>query len=325
MRELIVLLLIAMSPPAAAFSLVTWNVAEGSVESLTRREADIARLGGVLREKLEGRLPDVVVLQEVTSYAAAVRVARALGFATGTVATSDGGNDKEIWPFALEVAIITSRPIVSVISYQSRVDDQRPPFVAVLGTGDVSYGTVSAVVVPASVALPTNEIIPRAILRVELEGSVVIYGVHLNSSGLGFCRLEDAMKGASELRRKAVGLGLNGEAEAVQAAMDRVRKEMGRARNPGIEATKQEALRRARTREAAARAVAVLAAKDREAGKQVFVAGDFNTPLDEPCKTGKKLDEDFEPMTGCATRIDPASCGSKDGFDDTYAVHLRHC
>ena len=209
---------------------------------------------------------------------------------------------------------------MSVISYQSRIDDQRPPFVAALSTGDVSYGTVSVVVVPASVALPSNEIIPRAILRVELEGGIVVYGVHLNSSGLGFCRLEDAMKGGSELRRKAVDLGLIGEAEAVQAAMDRVRKEMGRARNPGIEATKQEAMRRARTREAAAGAVAALAAKDRAAQKQVFVAGDFNTPLDEPCKTGKKLDEDFEPMMGCATRIEPASCGSKDGFDDTYAV-----
>ena len=95
---------------------------------------------------------------------------------------------------------------------------------------------------------------------------------------------------------------------------------MARARNPGIEATKQEALRRARTREAAAGAVAALAAKDRLAGKQVFVAGDFNTPLDEPCKTGTKLDEDFEPMMGCATRIEPTSCGTKDGFDDTFAI-----
>ena len=317
-RIIAIALLLAGIQPAGAFSLMTWNVAEGSVETVTRREPDILRLGATLRGRLQGSLPDVLVLQEVTSYAAAMRVARAFGYQAGTVAASDSGSDREIWPFALEVAIVTARPVVSVTSYQSRADNK--PFVAALATGDVSYGTVTPVAVPAAVALPPNEPIPRAILRVEIEGNTVIYGVHLNSSGLGFCRLDDAMKGAAELRRKAEALGLSAEAQNIQAAMDRVRQEIGRARDPGIHATKQEALRRVRTREAAAGAVAALAAVDQRAGKTVFVAGDFNTPLNEPCKTGKRLEEDFEPMLGCATRLDPASCGTRDGFDDTYAV-----
>jgi hypothetical protein len=58
-RLIVLLLLIAISPPAAAFFLLSWNVAQGSVESLTRREADIARLEGLFREK--GRLPDVAL------------------------------------------------------------------------------------------------------------------------------------------------------------------------------------------------------------------------------------------------------------------------
>ena len=317
-RFLAIALVLASIQTAEAFSLTTWNVAEGTIENVTRRETDIQRLGVIIRAKLQGNLPDVLVLQEVTSYAAAMRVARALGYQAGAVATSDSGSDAEIWPFALEVAIVTTRPIVSVTAYQSRADHK--PFVAALATGDVTYGTVTPVTVPAVVALPPSELIPRAILRVEIEGNMVIYGVHFNSSGLGFCRLGDAMKGAGELRRKAEALGLTGEARDIQAAMDRVRQEIGRARDPGVEATKQEALRRWRSREAAAGAVAALAAADQSAGKTVFVAGDFNTPLNEACKTGKKLEEDFEPMMGCATRLEPTSCGTRDGFDDTYAV-----
>ena len=48
--------------------------------TVTRREGDVARLGAQLREQLSGNLPEIVVLQEVTSYAAAARVARALGY-----------------------------------------------------------------------------------------------------------------------------------------------------------------------------------------------------------------------------------------------------
>ena len=118
-RLIALLLFFASAGPASAFSLVTWNVAEGSVENVTRREGDIGRLGALLRARLQGQLPDVVVLQEVTSYAAATRMARALGFSKAMVATSDSGNDREIWPFALEIAIVTTRPIVSVTSYQT--------------------------------------------------------------------------------------------------------------------------------------------------------------------------------------------------------------
>lgn len=193
----------------------------------------------------------MLVLQEVTSYAAAARIARALGFDNATVATSDSGNDREIWPFALEVGIVTTKPVVSVTSYQSRSDERFPPFRLALPAGVVTFGRVEAVKVPPETSLRQGETIPRAILRVELEGGTVVYGVHFNSSGLGFCRLDDAIKGARDLASKAKGLGLDGDATAIEKAISSVRSAMAAARSPGIEATKQEALRRARSREAA--------------------------------------------------------------------------
>ena len=320
-RLFAVALLLAISSQAHATTLLTWNAEQASVESVTRREADIKRLGDLVRQKLPGnQLPDVTVLQEITSYASAMRIARALGYTTGTVAASDSGDDKEIWPFALEIAVVTTKRVISVTSYQSHLRNNPTPYIASIGTGDVSYGQVMEVIIPTPVSLPGRETIPRAILRVEIEGDVIIYGVHLNSSGLGFCRLQDAMKGAQELRTKALGLGLNSDADAIKRAMDNVRKEIKKAENPGVDATKDEALRRARSREAAAGAVAALAAKDVRAGKSVFVAGDFNTPLNQPCVTGKKLDEDFEPMIGCRTKIEATACGNRDGYDDTFAV-----
>lgn len=314
--------LFAFSLPASAIALsvATWNVEQGSVESLTRREQQLARLGGELRKQNGGALPDVLILNEVTSYASAVYVAEKLGFSAATVATSDSGNDRELWPIALEVALVTTQKIKSVTSHQANANFKFPPFIASVGSGAVSFGEVKKLVIPSVDGIKPDEFVPRAILRIELEGDTVIYAVHLNSSGLSFCRLGDALSGAAELKKRAEGLGLDAQATAVQAAMDSVKSAIGNAKKPGVEDTRQEALKRARSREAAAAAIAVMADADVNAGKSVFVAGDFNTPLVEPCKTGKSLSEDFEPMMGCETAIDAASCGGQDGFDDTYAI-----
>lgn len=322
MRRVILVSLVSLClvAPARAFTLVTWNAEQASVEAVTRRETTLAKLGETLRANNAGALPDVLVLQEITSWAAAARIARALGYANATLAVSDSGNDREIWPFALEVAVVSTRSVVKVTSYQSRADERFPPFRVVLPSGEVTFGQVEGVKVPPDVALREKETIPRAILRVELEGGIVVYGVHLNSSGLGFCRLDDAVKGAKDLQEKAEALGLDADAKAIEKAIKSVRTGMKAARDPGIEATKQEALRRARSREAAAGAIALLARQDLDAGKSVFVAGDFNTPLQEVCKTGEKLSEDAEPLMGCGTKLEASACRGKDGFDDTYAV-----
>lgn len=60
-------------------------------------------------------------------------------------------------------------------------------------------------------------------------------------------------------------------------------------------AVTEDALRSARQRESTAAAVAVEVAKDVSAGRDVVVAGDFNTPFCEPCKTGTDLTAGHEP------------------------------
>ncbi len=323
MRRLISYLavLIAVVVPASAIDLLTWNVEQGSTESTARRLHQIGRLGNEVRTKsTTGRLPEVAVFEEITSYAAAANVAHALGYTLGSLAVSDSGSDRDIWPFALEVAIATTRKVVSVTSYQSKVDHDRPPFIVDLATGDLTFGSVQPLSIPTEVGTASTEFVPRAMLRVELEGGMVIYGVHLNSSGLGFCRLDDFRKGVAELQAKAAALDLPDEVGRIEAAKSAILAKMPSARSPGIEETRQETLRRARSREAAAGAIAKLAAVDVAADKAVLVAGDFNTPFFEKCKTGHKIDEDFAPLVGCDTRQMPTTCGATDGFDDTFAI-----
>jgi hypothetical protein len=309
------------SSGSAALNLLTWNAGEGTVEALAPRLGEIGKLGKEVRAKTKGgRLPEIVVLQEVTSYAAAVSVARALGYKTGTVAVSNSGDDGEVWPLALEVAVIARRKVLSVTSYQNTVKEDSAPFVVNLANGVLSSGVAKKIDIPAEVGAAREAFVPRSVLRVELAGGTVVYGVHLNSSGLGFCRLENFARGASEMKKKAEALGLADEAAQVEKARKAILAKMPAARSPGVEATRQDALGRARSREAVAGALAKLAAIDIKAGKTVFAAGDFNTPLFEACKTGKKLGEDFEPLVGCDTGQTPATCGATDGFDDTYAI-----
>jgi len=310
-----------VSSPASAIDLLTWNTEQGSVEAIARKLNRIETLGDEVREKSKsGKLPEIAVFEEVTSYAAAASVARALGYKEGTVVVSDSGSDKEFWALALEVAVVTPRKVLSVTSYQDKVRADSAPFILDLASGALSSGTAKKIEIPPEVGVPADIFIPRSVLRVELEGDVVVYGVHLNSSGLGFCRTDGFKDGATELMSKAEAFGLQDEAARVKALRDALFAKMPLARNPGIEATKKDALDRARSREAAAGAIAKLAAADIKQGKTVLVAGDFNTPLVEKCKTGKKIGEDFEPMVGCSTGQTPTNCGQIDGFDDTFSI-----
>ena len=55
--------------------------------------------------------------------------------------------------------------------------------------------------------------------------------------------------------------------------------------------------------------------------KAVMVAGDFNTPLQEPSKTGTDLDQDCMPQPlSCTLSQVPDNCGVQDGFDDTHHI-----
>ena len=89
--------------PTNAFTLVTWNAEQASVESVTRREPTLAKLGETLKASNAGALPDILVLQEITSWGAAARIARALGYANATLAvtipvtTGRSGRSRSRW------------------------------------------------------------------------------------------------------------------------------------------------------------------------------------------------------------------------------------
>ena len=152
----------------------------------------------------------------------------------------------------------------------------------------------------------------------EIEGGTVIYGVHLNSSGLGFCRVDDAIKGARDLEEKATALGLDADAKAIDKAIKSVRSAMKAAR--AIPALKRRGKKRcaARARARRPRARSPARGGGRQSRQERFVAGDFNTPLQESGRAARSSMK-TPAMMGCATKLDAGACKGKDGFDDTYA------
>ncbi|WP_440658728.1 endonuclease/exonuclease/phosphatase family protein [Ensifer adhaerens] len=313
------------SGQANAFTLATWNAAGGTVESIAEREDDVKRLGAEYR-KAANALPDVLVLQEITSFAAARKIADFLGYKDATIATSNVGDDSEVWPLALEIAIISKQPFVSVDSFQTlkvvRGVKQPPerPFIESQATGVLTKGTGNEVQIPSAITAINTENPSRGILRVELGDGTVVYGVHLASSGLATCRAFDTATSARDLEQLARSFGLDEDAAAVGRARDAVLAFHRAIPDTGIPATVNETLKRAKQREAGAGAVSALASADVAAAKSVYIAGDFNTPLNEPCKTGSKLGEDFAPQIGCKPGVTPNTCGPTDGYDDTFAI-----
>lgn len=311
--------------PASAFSIATWNAAGGTVENVTEKAEDIKLLGAEFR-KSAGGLPDVLVLEEVTSYAAARKIADFLGYTDATIITTDVGDDQEIWPFALEIALITTHEIVAVDAFQSLRESNgnkvppRPPFIEIQKSGTLSKGRATEIVLPDIITAANSEKPSRGILRVELADEHVVYGVHLASSGLSACRAWQTAGEALPLEALAKSFGLDDHATAIKAAREAVLEFQKTIPEEGVPAIVAETIKRAQQREAGAAAVALLAAEDAADDKSVYVAGDFNTPVHEECKTGSQLEQDSEPQLSCKGGEVLKTCGSVDGFDDTIAI-----
>lgn len=315
----------AMCSPAWAFSIATWNASAGTIEGIADREDNLRLLAAEYR-KANGGLPDVLVLQEVTSYAAARKIADYLGYRNATIVTTDVGDDTEIWPFALEIAIVTTLEVATADTFQSlRIKSgvkqpPRRPFIEDQASGSLTKGDAAEIVIPDVITKDNKENPSRGILRVELANGTVIYGVHLKSSGLGVCRAWQTALDANGLQRLATDFGLAEHAAAVQAARDAVVEFQNKMPPEGVAATVNETIQSAKQREAGAAAVGELAKVDIAADKSVYVAGDFNTPLVEECKTGSDLAVDHVPEIGCKGGEVLKTCGTKDGFDDTFAI-----
>lgn len=311
---------LAIPSNAQAFSLATWNAAGTTVEGATENRDNLKLFGAALRKANNGTLPDVLVIQEVTSYAAARIVADTIGYTNAEIATSDVGDDTDEWFRTLEIAIITSDAIVSAISYQNQPMKRgkplplRPPYVD--RDGKLTKDDAELLVVPD----PFTARPSRGFLRVELADGTVVYGVHLKSSGLAACRAWQAPRSVYSVEQLARSFGLDTHADAIEAAAEAV-AEYGKTISPdGDAATNDETLASAAKREAELAALAVIAKADVDDNRSVYVAGDFNTALNEPCKTGIDLSVDSTPQVGCKRRPHPESCGEVDGFDDSLAI-----
>ena len=127
------MMLLATAASAEEISIGIWNVSQGTLQSVARRGDELTRLRAELQQ-VTTSLPPIMVLEEVTSFASVEFIARALGYISGTVAISDAGSDRDIWPFALEVAIITTLPVVSVTAFESKPDPKLTPFLVVPAT-----------------------------------------------------------------------------------------------------------------------------------------------------------------------------------------------
>ena len=150
---------------------------------------------------------------------------------------------------------------------------------------------------------------------------MIIYAVHLKSSRIGLCfggkdLASSLRRSAKDLENVPSGRALAGD---IRAALQGFNAQTYSNEIEAASAVTEDALRSARLREATVAAVAVEVGKDVTAGRTAVVAGDFNTPLNEPCKTGEKLTEDNRPTIRCWDTISTPGC-QMDGYDDTLAL-----
>ena len=307
-----------------AFSIATWNVAEGTTEAVLERSDDFKQLAAKLRNDLGG-LPDVLVLQEITTCAAAVTIPEKLGYKLPHIAVTNFGDDSKIWPLALEVAIISKTPFSSVGSFQSQryrrskpIAPQRPFWIKP-GIRNVVYGGAAIAVVPKIKFIDHEVTAARGFLNVQIANQRHVIGVHLKSSGLEVCRAYQVVQDSYRLLRLAKSYGLKKTASDLERIQGEVRDFQKNLPPLGNSATANEARQSARQREVAAASVSRLAKSLLTNGGSVYVAGDFNTPLDEPCKTGTDLENDADFEVGCKIRVTANTCKG-DGFDDTIAL-----
>lgn len=326
-------------------SLLNWNVNAGTVENIA------ARRGGI--EKLASEVtPDILVVQEVNSFAAVQLISKYLGMEDPYIAVSNFGKDSEIVYKGLEVAVASRFPIRSVTEYQNEwsntgqvVPDTNPPFMVKNGEVELlGSDSIQPLIVPNDIITDPEKLkqpISRGLLRVALEKDdeeiIVVYPIHLKSNRTRLCGIKDEIQDVLWTVKKSkdalpsVESRLNDLDTAVRWS---VRSTVHGKPNPAsISSVKfqreSEAFLNSHRlvaiqRENAVAAVAKLVNDDlsHDQVKAVIVAGDFNTPLNEPSKTGADLNEDscLPAKLDCNTKLVKDTCGDMDGYDDTHHI-----
>lgn len=313
---------LSIATPTSAQVFATWNVGaawDAAIESRALRFAAAAAAVGA----------DVYVLQEVTSLAGAETIARHLGMTEPYVVVSDFAATQDQQDdtgkanvfFHLEVAVVSSVPILSATELEFDGQDQAGP----VANRDTIGLNRSRLFVPGTIfdriSPATKRALPfgRGALRVELEGGTVIYAVHAKSDFNGFCAeiqtTEDLLRRIERKSDTESGVPAS-DIETISAARATLEKILVAEEQASFSL---EWPANAEKREAMFGAVANAAQRDVADGKTVLVMGDYNIAPNDP-RSGTKLDEDCNPSRMCFSPVADSICQGKDGLDESHFI-----
>jgi len=314
-------LLVVTGVQAKPLRIVTWNVYAGTIEGIENRAlSDFMKAGKELK-------PDILIIQEINSYASAQRIAELMNIKSAHIAISNFNRDIGAFYQGHEVAVISRIPIKSLTEYDTGIDEFGA--VTISPSGNIDYGRgvreIKLVTPTSIISNPISLRGQRGFLRVELKNDIVIYPVHLKSNLLGYCfTASDAAKAVVSLRRKINKVaGSEPDVKLLESMISRLKKYGDADTTIKRSAINSDVQRNAKLREQVMAAIGLLAKKDVANKKTPLVAGDFNTSDEEPCKSGSRLDQDAKVDFTCASRKVPNTCGGMDGFDDTHALLSR--
>ena len=281
-------------PASAETKIVSWNVSPQLLETVRARQKDMNDLNVALE-------PDVLILLEVAGFEEAKVLADGRNWPNYYLAVTDWAKMKNNVSFALEAAVISKVPIEKVIEYDPKPDGTHP---VIDQTGAEISVPVSEVEVDAAGIPGINQLsgFDRVSMRVDLSNGLSVFPVHLKSSRNSTCYL------ASDINKNLRRLGLP-ENPNVPDMLEN-----------GFAAATKENVSSAMKRERVIAAVKLEADKAVAEGRDVLIAGDFNTSF-EPGKVGSSLDDcTLQDFTCEKAPFPAAACSDGDGFDDTFAI-----
>lgn len=315
---------LAASPAAADTTFATWNLGAAWDAAIEARAEQF-------RAAAEAVGADVYVVQEVMSMAGAQAIAGHLGFDDAHIAVSDfaatseqgDDDDKANVFFHLEVAVISRIPILSAQELEFDRDDTTGPIVnkPSIATSHGRLFVPNMVWETLDSSTQRGLRWSRGVLRVELEGDIVIYAIHAKSDFNGFCY---DIRTASELLDS---ISKDADEESGLPATDIAVLQSAIATLANVQAAEEESsfsrtwITNAQKREAMFAAVADKAPRDIAGGKTVLVMGDFNIAINDP-RSGSDIDvdNDCNPTRACFSPVEDQACTGQDGLDESHFI-----